>query len=141
MKEFVKKNLVYLILTAVLFIPIIILFLNEGIAWISFLVLCLGIMGFFRFFGVIAVIVFVVLNIIGFIGVMKNKAYGYVSFLPLVYGGFIAACTVNKDHEDKKNISIFALVYTFIFVIYPLTVYCLYEFGYHPMLSAILTLN
>ncbi|MBQ8177537.1 MAG: hypothetical protein IJ035_10950 [Oscillospiraceae bacterium] len=130
MKEFIKKNLVYLILTAVLLIPIIILFLNEAIAWISFWVLCLGIVPFFIYFCIA-----IVLNVVGFIGVMKNKAYGYVSFLPLVYGGFIAVCTVNKDHEDKKNIGIFALVYTFLFVIYPLTVYCLYEFGYYHMPS------
>lgn len=131
MKEFIKKYLVHLILTAVLIIPIIILFLNKTIAWLSFWVLFLNIMQFFIYFCIA-----IVLNVIGFIGVMKNKPYSFVSFLPLVYGGLVAACTVNKNYEYKKALGIFTLVNTFIFAIYPLTIYCLYEFGYYHIPSA-----
>ena len=99
MKKEKNKKLIYIILPLIMLIPVVILFLHEGIAWICFV------------FGVTL----------------------YITILPFLIPVLIILDIICFVYA-KEAMGIIGIVEAFIFIIYPVVTYCLFQFGYHHML-------
>jgi len=128
---FIKDKNGYAVMVLLMLIPCVIMWFDNGIAWIGFLfaVIEIAIMPF-------ALPVLIILNIICYWTVFDDK--DVIALLLTVHGGFIggfiAANTVNKGFNEREAINIISIINLFLFVIYPLWAYALFEFEIHGML-------
>ena len=112
-------------------IPCVLLILSNDIAWVVFLFATIEILILRYIFPVL-----IILNIVCF-WTVKNDIQSAAVNLSLCggfVGGFIAANTVNKNFADRREINSTFIAQLFVFVIYPLLTYALFEFDIHGML-------
>ncbi len=126
-----KEKNGYAVMVLLMLIPCVIMWFDNGIAWIGFLfaVIEIAIMPF-------ALPVLIILNIICYWTVFDDK--DVIALLLTVHGGFIggfiAANTVNKCFKIRKAINYIFIAELFLLMIYPLLAYALFEFEIHGML-------
>lgn len=58
----------------------------------------------------------------------------YVASLPFLVPALIISNILGFIFTDKYVMGIFLIIEAFVFIIYPVILYCLYQFGYYDML-------
>ena len=121
----------YAVMVLLMLIPCVIIGLSNSIAWLVFLFAVIELLIVRYIF-----LVLLILNVTCFLSVYKDKDHIalILSFVGGFIGGFIAANTVNKDFNEREAINIISIINLFLFVIYPLWAYALFEFEIHGML-------
>ena len=129
--KIMNKTNKYLMQIIYMLIPCVLIGLSSFIAWPVFLFAVIEVFILRYIF-----LVIIILNIISFLAVEGDKT-GIGVFLSTFggfIGGFIAANTSNKYFDERQMINRNFITQLFIFVIYPLEAYALFEFDIHGML-------
>ena len=126
-----KEKNGFAVMVLLMLIPCVIIGLSNIIAWLVFLFAVIELLIVRYIF-----LVLLILNIKCFLSVYEDKdgTALILSFFGGFIGGFIAANTVNKGFNEREAINIISIINLFLFVIYPLLAYALFEFEIHGML-------
>jgi len=126
-----KEKNGFAVMVLLMLIPCVIIGISNSIAWLVFLFAVIELLIVRYIF-----LVLLILNVTCFFSVYKDKDHIalILSFVGGFIGGFIAANTVNKGFNEREAINIISIINLFLFVIYPLWAYALFEFEIHGML-------